>query len=169
MGSNIVRMVDYTAVVAARVQGVTLPNGEIVGVRSIYGSGNGGYVDPLRQGVDANGNPFLVQPTPEKPLEQFCHISTIPDAPTVVPLTQDLAVTFEWSIPMRLYVPRNDLATVSQTLLPFYDAYMGTFYADHTLNGMANLAYIRSFKPDGDDDWCWLDMDLYVLENVDYG
>jgi hypothetical protein len=162
MGSNIALTIDMTAIVAARVQGVAMPNGEIVGVRSIYGSGNSGYADPLRSGQ-------AVQPAKEKPLEPLCHISEIPDAPTVVPLTQDGVVQFEWSIPMRLYVPRGDLATVRQTLLPFYDAYMAAFWADHTLGGLCNLAYIRSFKPDGDDSWCWLDMDLYVQELVTYG
>ena len=162
MGSSIQFTVDMSAIVAARVQGVTLPNGEIVGVRSIYGSGNSHYADPLRPGME-------VQPAPEKPTELFCHFSEIPDAPKVGPLTQDSTVEFEWAIPMRLYVPRGNLATVKQTLLPFYDAYMAAFWADRTLGGLCNLAYIRSFKPDGDDSWCWLDMDLYVQENVDYG
>jgi hypothetical protein len=162
MGSSSIQtIIDYTAVVAARVQNVTMPNGEVVGVRSIYGSGNGNLPNPLQPGQ-------VVQPSPEKPTEPFCHISTIPDAPTITPLTQDGTVQLDWSIPMRFYVPRGNLSSAVQALLPFYDPYMRTFWADRTLNGMCNLAYIRSFKPDGDDDWCWLDSDLYVLEIVDY-
>jgi len=162
MGSNIIRMIDYSAAVAARVQGVVLPDGSIVGVRAVHGSGNAGIPNPLFPGQN-------IDAAPEKPREQFCHTSEIPDAPTVSPLTQDGVVTFEWTISMRLYVPRQNLATVRQTLLPFYDPYMGTFWADRQLGGMCNLSYIRSFKPDGDDDFCWLDMDLWVQENVDYG
>lgn len=159
MGS-ITQMIDYSASVAARVQGVLLPDGTPVGVRAVHGSGNAGIANPLLPG-------HLIDAAPEKPREQFCHVSEIPDAPSVIPVTMDGLAMLEWSIPMRLYVPRGNLATVRQTLLPFYEPYWDTFWADHTLGGLCNLAYIRSFKPDGDDDWCWLDMDLYV--QVDRG
>ena len=151
---------DYTATVAARVQGIALPSGEVVGVRSVYGSGQNLYADPLRPGQ-------MIQPAPDKPIEAFTHVS---DLPQIDPRPQTQSGTFErlWILPMRFYVPRGDLATVRQTLLPFYDGYDAAFATDRTLGGLCLLAYIKSFTRDADPDWAWLAMDLSVLEEVSW-
>ena len=161
MSSNIAYIVDYSAAVAARVQNLTLPNGEVGGVRSVYGAGQGLFGDPLRPGQ-------TIQPAPEAPQEAFTHISDLPGAPNPTPLTQDGTVELLWAVPMRLYVPRSDLATVRQTLLPFYDGYEAAFWPDRTLGGLCLLAYIKSFTRGSDDDWAWLDMELSVLEEVSW-
>ncbi|MGH2512364.1 MAG: hypothetical protein ACRDGQ_06730 [Candidatus Limnocylindrales bacterium] len=162
MSSNIAAIVDYSATVAARVQDVALANGEIGGVRSVYGGGMNLYADPLRPGE-------MIQPSPEKPLEPFTHMTDLPDAPTITPLTQEGSVQLEWNVPMRFYVPRGDLATARQTLLPFYDAYEAAFWPDRRLGGLCLLAYIRSMGPaQADSDWAWCPMVLYVLEEVDW-
>ena len=161
MSSQIARIVDYSAVVAARVQGLAMPSGGTAGVRSVFGCGQGFYTDPLRPGQ-------MVAPAPENPLEPFTHTSDLPDAPVLTPLTQSGTVQLEWAVPMRLYAQRGDLRAVRQVLLPFYDGYTGAFWRDRTLGGLCLLAYIRSFRVASDDDWAWLDMDLYALEEVDY-
>ena len=161
MSSDINAIIDYTAVVAARVQGVTLYNGEVVGVRSVYGAGQGFYADPFRTGQK-------VQPVPEVPTETFQHFSELPDAPTIAPDTQSGTVRVEWDIPMRLILARGDLATTRQIALPFYDAYLGAFWQDNRLADLCNLAYIRSFARGGDGTWAWLEMHLFVREYVDY-
>lgn len=161
MTSRIAAIVDYTAVVAARVQGVPLANGEVGGVRSVFGAGLGIYADPLRPGQ-------TIQPAPAIPLEAFSHQTDLPGAPAPTPLTQDGVVQLEWEVPMRLYVPVTDFALVRQTLLPFYDAYYGAFWRDRTLAGLCLLAYIKSFNRGQENDWAYLDMPLYVLEEVSY-
>lgn len=161
MSSSIAAIVDYTATVAARIQGVPLPNGEPGGVRSVYGAGQGLYPDPLRPGQ-------MIQPAPERPLEPFSHISDLPGAPSPKALTQSGTVQFEWIVPMRLYVARTDLGLVRQTLLPFYDAYEAAFWPDRRLGGLCSLAYIKSFTRASDEDWAWLDMELSVTEIVSY-
>jgi hypothetical protein len=162
MSSNIASIVDYTAQVAAGIQDVALPNGEVVGIRSVYGAGQERYPDPLNPGQN-------IQPAPENALEPFTHISDLPDAPTVAYLTQDGTVEFTWMVPMWLYVPRGDLATLRAVLLPFFDAYEAAFAPDPTLGGLAVLSYISSFgKVEVADDWARLPIDLRVTEMVRY-
>ena len=160
-GSQIRSIVDYSAALAARVQNLPMPNGGTAGVRSVFGCGQNLYADPLRPGQ-------MIAPAPELPLESFMHVSDLPDAPNPTPLTQDGTVLFEWSVPMRLYVPRGDLRAARATLLPFYNGYYAAFWPDRTLGGLCLLAYIRSFRIAADDDWAWLDMDLSALEEVSY-
>ncbi len=159
MSSNIVRIVDYSAHVAGRIQNVPMADGSLGGVRSTYGAGQNVYADPLRPGQN-------IQPAPERPLEAFTHMSELPDAPTVTPVTQDGVVQFDWIVPMRLYVPRGDLANVRQTLLPFYGAYAAAFSSDWTLGGLCLLAFVKSFTRGADADWAWLDVELSVTEQA---
>lgn len=160
-GSQIARIVDYTAAVAARIQNVALPNGTVVGVRAIYGAGQNVYGDPLRPGQ-------YIQPAPALPLEPFSHMSELPDAPTVVPVTQTGTVQFGWVVPMRLYVPLGDFAAVRQTLLPFYAAYASVFTPDWTLGGLCLISSIKSFTRGVDANWAWLDVELDVIEQVSF-
>ena len=159
-GSNIRWIVDASAALAGTISGVTLPNGQVAGVRAVFGAGQGRSADPLRPGQ-------TIAPATESPHEELTHVSDLPDAPTIIPLTQDGTIRLEWTVPMRLYATRGDLATARAILLPFYDAYLAAF-RDWTLGGLCALAYIKSFKPAADDDWVWLDIDLYVLEEVSY-
>lgn len=161
MSSDIAAIIDYSATVAARIQSVTLANGEIVGVRSIYGAGQNFYPDPLRPGQ-------FVQPAPDVPTEPFQHMSELPDAPNVTYETQSGTFRLDWDIPMRLTVARPNLANVRQVLLPWYDAYLGAFAADRLLGGLVALAYIRSFSKEADDDWVSLLMQLRAVEFVSY-
>jgi hypothetical protein len=161
VSSNIAAIVDYSAQLAASVQGIYLPNGTTVGVRSVYGAGQGVYGDPLHPGQ-------LIQPAPEEAIEAFMHVSDLPDAPIIAPYTQDGMVELTWLVPMRLYVPRGDLRTARQTLLPFYDAYLAAFVPDIRLGGLALIAYLASYRIESDSDWAWLAMDLHVEELVAY-
>ena len=163
-GSSIVAIIDTSAAYAANVQNVLLPNGTLVGVRSIYGGGSLLVPDPLRPGQ-------MIQPCPEEPTEPFTHFSTLPEAPTVAPITQQGLVEFTWIVPMRLALPRGDAATATATLLPFYDAYMAALSAngtDWSLGGLALNAYIKSFARSSDASWLWLEMELLVVEEVHY-
>jgi hypothetical protein len=160
-GSDIGEIIDYTAAVAARVQGVMLPNGSVAGVLSVAGAGQGVVDDPLRTGqkIAACG---------ENPTEALQHWSELPDAPVITPDTQNGTIKVEWEIPMRLIMPRSDLATTRAVMLPFYDAYLRAFWTDRQLGGLANLSYISRFERSGDSDWAWLEMTLHVVEYVTY-
>ncbi len=162
-GSNIRAIVDYTAALAGTIQGVPMPSGTTAGVRATFGAGQGLYGDPLHPGQ-------LIQPAPEDPAEAFTHFSDLPDAPSVEYITQSGLVQFEWSVPMRLFVPRGDPRTVRATVLPFYNAYEAAFVPDPTLGGLCLISYIKSFRFESpaEDDWCWLEIDLHVTEEVAY-
>jgi hypothetical protein len=160
MSSAIAAVVDYTAALAAGIAGVALPNGSTVGVRSVYGAGQGVILDPLRPGA-------FVQPVPDAPTEPFVHWSRLPDAPTIEWVSMQ-SVELTWTVPMRLWLPRSDSATAAQTALPFYDAYLARFTPDYTLGGMVLRSSIKSMKPDTDESWFWLDVELEVVEVVVY-
>ena len=163
-GSSIAAIVDTSAAYAAAIQNISMPNGTLVSVRSVYGAGQNVVADPLRPGQK-------IQPCSEEPTEPFTHFSTLPEAPTVAPVTQDGLVEYTWTIPMRLALPRGDAATATATLLPFYDAYMAALSlngTDWTLGGLAQNAYIKSFARSSDASWLWLEMELLVVEQVMY-
>jgi hypothetical protein len=117
------------------------------------------YPDPLRAGS-------MIAPAPEAITEAFTHVSDIPDAPSIVAWTQDLLVELEWVIPMRLYVPRIPMDVLRATLLPFYDAYLRTFFRDSRLGGLATEAHIAAMRVEVDGDLGFLAMDLHALEEV---
>lgn len=160
MGSRVQTIVDYTAALAASVQGVTMPNGSVVGVRSVFGAGQGVIGDPLRPGN-------TIQATPERPQEPFQHVSRLPDAPNLEWISQQ-SVELTWTIPMTLYIQRGDAATAVQAALPFYDPYLAAFAHDPTLGGNVLIAQIKSFKPGTDEAWYWLDIEVEVTEVVIY-
>jgi hypothetical protein len=163
-GSSIAAIVDYSAVLAAGIQNVMMPNGTRVGVRSVYGAGQNLYADPLRAGQ-------MIQPCPENPTEPFTHFSVMPEAPDTKPITQQGLEEWNWTIPMRLALPRGDAATATATLLPFYNAYKAALTAngtDWTLGGLALNANISSFDRSSDASWLWLEMELLVVEIVSY-
>lgn len=149
MSSDIAQIVDYSALVAARIPGV----------RAVFGCGAGFYDDPLRAGQ-------ALQPGPEKVVLPFTHTSDLPDAPQIEPTTQSGTFGLTWSVPMRLYVNRDRLSDVRRSLLPFYDGYLAAFARDRTLGGLAALAYLKTMSVEADDAWAWLAMDLSVQEYV---
>lgn len=161
MSSAIGLIVDYTAARAATlVQDVRIANGDLVGVRSAFGAGQGVLADPLRPGS-------VIQPCPEKPSEPLQHWSLLPDAPAIEWLSQT-SLDLTWTIPMRLYLQRSDAATAAQVCLPFYDAYLGAFAIDPTLGGLVVVSRIRSIKAASDESWYWLDMEMEAEEVVSY-
>ncbi len=149
MSSDIAQIVDYSAVVASRVPGVT----------AVFGLGGGFYDDPLRPGQG-------LQPVPEKVAMPGTHTSDVPDAPEIAPMTQTGTFELVWSVPMRLYVARSRLIDVRRALVPFYDAYLAAFARDRTLAGLCSLSHIKSMSVEADDAWAWLAMDLSVQEFV---
>ena len=96
-------------------------------------------------------------------------LSNLPDAPTITRVTQGGVVELAWTLPMQLFVPRGDLRTVRQTLLPFFDAYLAAFLPQWTLGGLCLASWISSVKVESDADWAWLAMDLHVEELLNYG
>jgi len=150
--SNVALIVDYTAALAAG----------IAGVKSVAGAGQGDTDDPLRPGqkiVACGGNPS----------EPYQHWSELPDAPTVQWLTQNGTVELTWELPMRLWLPRTDLAVMRRNALPFYDGYLRAFIRDYLLGGLVIRSEITHIQRDGDDDWTWLEIMLSLTEIVNYG
>lgn len=161
MGSRIAEIVDYSAQIAAGVQGISLYNGEVIGVRSVYATGQGSYLDPLHPGE-------FIQPAPDNPEEPYSHVSDLPDAPAIEYITQSGLVGLDWTVPMSLVTNRGTLATLRQTLMPFYGPYLAAFMADPTLGGLAQIAYIKSMRLGPEDVWDRLLMELFVREEVHF-
>lgn len=162
MGSQIRAIVDYSAArVASHVQGITLPNGSVVGIRSTFGAGQNLIVDPLRPGQ-------MIASAPESPSEPFQHWSEIPDAPEVAPYTQDGMVELIWDIPMRLWMARSPFRDFRANALALYDPYISAFATDHQLGGLCELAHVKSIAREADAEWAWIDIGLYVREHVYY-
>lgn len=161
MSSQIALIVDYSAAVASGIQGLTNPltGNNDLGVRSIYGCGAGLIPDPLRAGQK-------VAPGIEKAIEPFQHWSDVPDAPAISSWTQDGLYELEWTVPMRLYTSRGNIAAARGTLLPFYDAYLRAFVLDKLLGGLCAESHISAMRIEADHDWVWLAVDLHVLEEV---
>jgi hypothetical protein len=159
-GSNVIRFSDYSALVAMQVQGVILPTGDSVGVRSAYGTGTGGYTDALRVGQP-------IQPRPEKPIEPFSHYSGMPEGQHE-PLTQDGAFARKWVLPMQLFTSRGSVSAAEQSLMSFYEPYLLAFEADLRLGGLCDLAYISSQRVTSQEetDWPSLYMELTILETA---
>lgn len=162
MPSVIGQIVDFTAWKAGHdVQGIALPNGSTIGVRATFGTGQGIYPDPLRPNPS---DPTNLQPAPENPLEPYTHFSDLPDAPTLAWLTQDGAVQLDWDVPMRLWLPRGNLAVARQTAMPFYWPYIKAFCSPDGFGGLCQIVRPPTFAIGGDEDWNWLNVNLRVQE-----
>lgn len=151
MSSQIAAIVDYTAQVAAGIEGIS----------AVYGCGQGSIGDPLNPGQ-------TVQAAPDAPTGIYTHWSDMPDAPRIEWITQGGVVQYTWDVPMRLWLPRVDLANLRRNALPFYDRYLHAFLADHTLGGLCLIARPSKFERGSDDLWAWLDVNLEVTEEVAY-
>lgn len=149
--SNIDRIVDYTAALA----------GHIEGVQAVFGAGLGETEDPLRHGQP-------VAAAPSEASAAFTHWSECPGAPPVQWVSQDGVVELTWTIPMRLWLPRADLAETRRMSLPFYDRYLAAFIRDWQLGGLALSSQVTRFAAGGDTSWSWLDIGLTVVERVNY-
>ena len=150
--SNIALIVDYTAAVAAGIEGV----------KSVAGAGQGETDDPLRPG-------YKIAACAGAPSEPYQHWSELPDAPSVQWLTQNATVELTWELPMRLWLPRGDFAMMRQMALPFYDGYLGAFIRDRLLSGLVIRSEITHIERGGDDSWSWLEVMLTLTEVVNYG
>lgn len=165
MASQIAAIVDYSAIVAARIQNVQIAHGLVIGVRAVFATGaidprsGDVFPDPLRPGQP-------LQPAPENPPAPYVHFSDLPDAPGVTWLDQEGDVQLDWQIPMRLWLPRSNLAATRQTAMPFYAAYLREFHKDRYLGGLCLICQISRFAIGGDDNDCWLDTTLDVTEQV---
>jgi len=165
MASRIAQIVDYTALVAARIKPQRIPSG-YVEMRAVFGTGqvDPDTGEPLYQDPLHPGQPL--QPAPENPLEPYTHFSDLPDAPGIEWLDQEGDVALTWDIPMRFWFPRSDLAMARQTAMPFYAAYLSEFHKDYTLGGLCKLARVSRYAIGGDEFDSWLDVNLSVLEEV---
>lgn len=154
MISKIERIVDYTCVLAAGIRDI----------RSVAGAGQGYYDDPLRPGQK-------IAVAGVEPKEIYSHFSDVPAAPMVKYVNQSGTVELTWMVPMRLWLPKTD-DDARRGALPFYDRYLEKFLLNYYLNdGDENLALrteLSGFRPGGDKDWSWLDVQLTVVERVTY-
>lgn len=152
--SSIDRIVDYTAWIAASVEGVKM----------VFGTGQGQTDDPLRPG-------HKIQTAPVNPAAPFAHWSDVPDAPSVEWVSQDGTVELTWRIPMRLWLPKTD-EEARRVAMPFYDRYLRAFARDPFFGerpyNLAKTSNIAHFHIGGDKDWSWLDVGLLVVERVNY-
>lgn len=152
--SDIYQIVDYTAAIAAGIEGVKM----------VFGTGTGNIDDPLRPG-------YKIATAPSDPAAAFCHWSDVPNAPNVEPIEQTGIVEVEWHVPMRLWLPKTD-EVARRAAMPFYDRYLRAFTQDRFLgarpNNLATRTEISLFRIGGDKDWSWLDVGLLVVERVNY-
>jgi hypothetical protein len=149
--SDVQQIVDYTAMLA----------GHIDGVRGTFGAGQNFYEDPLRPG-------HMIVAAPSDPTAAFTHWTECPGAPAIKFLTQNGTVEISWQIPMRLWLPKGDLAETRRLSLPFYDKYIRMFVTDTSLGGLVNRSELTKFSQGGDDKWAWLDVYLTAVEVVNY-
>ena len=157
-GSQVNQIVDYSASLAAGIPGI----------KAVFGSGSSGINDPLRPGQP-------IRSAIENPAQEFEHWSELPNAPIVVNVTQSGTVELTWTIPMRLWLQRADLAHMRKVALPFYNGYLAAFVNDQTLGGLALISNIGQFAigedgppAPGQTSWGWLDVHLQVTEMVNF-
>lgn len=152
--SDINQIVDYTAAIAAGIDGVKI----------VLGSGSGLVDDPLRPGK-------RIATAGSDPAAAFTHWSDVPTAPAVEYVGQTGTVELSWMVPMRLWLPKTD-EEARRVILPFYDRYLRAFLSDPFLgerpDNLATRTEIAHFRPGGDKDWSWLDVGLLVVERVNY-
>lgn len=152
--SRIAYIVDYTAAVAAGIEGV----------KAVSGAGTKLVEDPLRPGqyVASNG---------PNAVAQYTHWSEVPGAPDVDWVSQSGTVELTWMIPMRLWLPKSD-EEARRTVMPFYDRYLRAFVRDPFLgappDGLVLRSQIKMMKIGGDDNWSWLDVMYLCVERVNY-
>ncbi len=148
--SNIERIIDFTAVVAAGIPGV----------KTVAASGQGYYDDPLSPGQK-------IQAAGETPTTVYTHWSEVPSAPPVEWVSQSGTVELMWTIPMRLWLPKTNLEA-RRTALPFYDGYLRAFIINWRLDDQVLRSNVSKFMIGGDKDWSWLDIGLVAVERVTY-
>lgn len=148
--SNIGQIIDYTAWVAAGIEGI----------KSVAGAGSGFFDDPLRPGQKIGTAGFQTQ-------SAYAHWSDVPGAPPIEWVSQSGAVELTWTIPMRLWLPKED-PEARRTALPFYDRYLRAFILDRRLGDLVLRSQVASFTIGGNDDWSWLNIGLLAVERVSY-
>lgn len=155
MGSNIESIVDYTAYLAAGIEGV----------KSVAGAGQGIWDDPLRPGLK-------IAAAGSNPAEELSHWTELPTAPGVTWLDQDASVQLDWTLVMKLFFSKGDIERIRQLALPFYDRYLAVFAAmsNYQLDGLALRTQLTNFAVMAAEgsDWAWLEIRLLVVEIVQY-
>jgi len=150
MGSNIGQIIDYTASLAGRIEGV----------KSVAGSGSGLVDDPIRVGRKIDVCGFT-------PVTAYAHWSDVPGAPPIEWVSQSGTVELTWTIPMRLWLPK-DAGEARRVGLPFYDRYLQAFIRDFRLGDLVLRSSLATFEIGGDKDWSWLNVGLVAVERVSY-
>ena len=149
--SNIARVVDYTCLVAASIDGVV----------AIAGAGQDFYDDPFRPG-------YKILAHADRAKVAGLHVTNLPEAPALRWLTQDGIVELTWHLPMRFYLDGNDPISTRMQVLPMYDRYLRAFIREHTLGDLVLRTQLTSFKMGEDSDWAWLQVELLAVEQVNY-
>lgn len=150
MSSRIAEIVDYTAQVAGRIAGVT----------AVFGVGTGLVGDPRRPGQ-------TIAAAPDAPTSAFTHWSDLPDSTAIERLSQT-SDEYTWDLPMRLWLPRADMANMRRLAVPFYASYTQAFMADPTLGGLCLVTGRMTLRTGDDDVWAWIDVNLEVTEVVSH-
>ena len=151
MTSRLAEIIDFTAVKAAGIPGIS----------AVAGMGSGLYNDPLRPGNK-------IAPATDWPAVPFTHQSVEPSAPEVLPYTQDGDILVVWTIPMRLWFSKAPLDQIRRMALPFYDLYLAAFASDFHLGGLCLSSRISRFGLGQGGNWSWMAIDLKVTEHLNY-
>jgi len=147
--SRLAEIVDQTAAIAAGIAGVS----------AVWGVGSGLVSDPLRPGL-------MIEPAQASPVGEMVHVSDLPDTGRIDYAAMTGVVEVTWVIPMRLFLPRNDLANFRRRSAPMYAAYISAFAAHQSLGGLARNLGQLTFATLSNDDWAWIEMKLTVVERL---
>jgi hypothetical protein len=140
---------DYIASVAARVAGIV----------EVFGTGQGVIGDPFNPGQ-------TIRAAPDAPTGPWTFWVDLPSGKGVW-LTQDLAESWDWDFPCRLWLPRGDLANMRRLARPMYRKLADAFAQDRDLGGRVQSCRITAFDIGSDASWAWMDVNLIATEHID--
>ncbi len=141
MASRLPEIMDQAAAIAGGVAGIT----------SVWAAGSGLVDDPLRAGQKIVASPVdNVEPG-------SCHVlAPVAMAPEGGGLGMAGMTVVRWTLPIRVYFSRNDLANAIRLSTPFYVSFYTAFAAHITLNGTCRDAYLTGGKTVGDEKNTWI-------------
>lgn len=149
--SRLTEIVDQTAAIAAGIAGVT----------SVRGIGSGLVADPLRPGQ-------MIAPAEASPDADMVHWSDLPESGRIDYQAMGGTTEATWIIPMRLWLPANDLANFRRRAGPMYALYLSAFALHQSIGGIARnigtLTFATLTNPD--KGLAWIDMKLMVVERL---
>jgi hypothetical protein len=139
--SRLPEIMDQAAVVASGVQGV----------KTVWAAGSGLVDDPFRPG-------HKLEPSPLNNVAPGSFHVLPPTA--MVPEGGGLGMigmtVVKWTLPMRFYFDRNNLANAVRISTPFYVAMYSAFAAHITLFDTCRQAYLTGGKTTGDEENTWV-------------